>query len=429
MLDLYTRVKVLNQTLRPNLLCYMALHQDYSEGAVYDEIVELHQLDEKVLGNRLIKHCVKNNHWGPTEHPSITFNVIGYPHSVLVQMRTHRIGVSFDCQCLAGESLITKSNGKTVSIAKLYQQQMQGRNKLPKLRNLNEKRMYFEEASIGEVFRNSPKSIYLVTLEDGKQLRCSMQHRIHTPEGWMRLEDLAIGDLVTCNGSKTLSSNYGVKKSIRKAREFYTNADWLENFEVLCASCHKKEHKSLKPHAVAIKSIEFLRKDVTYDIEITGDYHNFVCDGIVVHNSQRYTGERIIKVVKGELSFDSVFYLRPVGDYFDREGNKYHYSAEDRNADKLNVEITAEGYADNVKNKGYAPEHARDMLAQAIRQNFVVTVNARSFLHIADMRIPKDAQLEIRDTVEEMFKLFEQFMPELAAHYKATRYGKNKLAP
>lgn len=32
------------------------------------------------------------------EHPQITFSVAGYVHSVMVQARTHRVGVSFDCQ-------------------------------------------------------------------------------------------------------------------------------------------------------------------------------------------------------------------------------------------------------------------------------------------------------------------------------------------
>ena len=78
---------------------------------------------------------------------------------------------------------------------------------------------------------------------------------------------------------------------------------------------------------------------------------------------------------------------------------------------------------------GYAPEHARDFLPQNIRQNFSVTLNARSLLHFCDMRIPKDAQLEIRTLAMMMFDHFKEFMPEVAEYYEKKRYGKNKLAP
>ena len=74
------------------------MHQDYSEGAVADELEKLSANSEEILGERIVRRCIKNRHWGILEHPSITLNVIGFPHSVMVQARTHRVGVSFDCQ-------------------------------------------------------------------------------------------------------------------------------------------------------------------------------------------------------------------------------------------------------------------------------------------------------------------------------------------
>ena len=37
-------------------------------------------------------------HWGPLEHPAITFSCSGFVHNVIVQARTHRVGISFDVQ-------------------------------------------------------------------------------------------------------------------------------------------------------------------------------------------------------------------------------------------------------------------------------------------------------------------------------------------
>lgn len=242
--DPYFDVQVLSTTDRPNLLCYSAMHQDYSEGAVAYEREKLSKLSDEELGRRLVEKCVKFNHWGVLEHPSITFNVIGYPHSVMVQARTHRVGVSFDVQ------------------------------------------------------------------------------------------------------------------------------------------------------------------------------------------SQRYTGQRIVDAVKSDkvdISED-LFYFRPIGTYQDRNGNNYEYDYHDRQTDKHHTECMMIYYHQKL-NKGYAPEHARELLPQNIRQNFVVTFNARSLLHFCDLRIPADAQLEIRDLATNLFDLFKVWMPEVAEHYEKTRYGKNKLAP
>lgn len=98
--DEHFKVVVLSKTDRPNLLCYLALHTDYSENPVSDELEKLENLSESTLGKRVVDRCVKFGHWGVIEHPSITFNVIGFPHSVISQARTHRVGVSFDVQSM-----------------------------------------------------------------------------------------------------------------------------------------------------------------------------------------------------------------------------------------------------------------------------------------------------------------------------------------
>lgn len=249
--DPYFRVEVLSKTERPNLLSYLAMHQDYSENATYDDYDKLSQLSESELGDRLVRNCIKYSHWGVLEHPSITFNVIGFPHSVMVQARTHRVGITFDCQ----------------------------------------------------------------------------------------------------------SQRYTSQRILRLAKQLND----LEN-----------------------------------------NYHQLI---------------------------EEVFYFRAIGNYFDREGNKYSYTEFARNNDILFTKKAIEHYADKVNNQGYAPEHARDILTQNIRQHFVVTFNARSLLHFCDLRIPKDAQLEIRTMAEMLFEKFKEWMPEVAVWYEKHRFGKNKLSP
>ena len=40
---------------------------------------------------------------------------------------------------------------------------------------------------------------------------------------------------------------------------------------------------------VKIKEIQIHCKEDTYDIEVVGPYHNFVANGIVVHNIEGYS--------------------------------------------------------------------------------------------------------------------------------------------
>ena len=299
---------------------------------------------------------------------------------------------------------------KTKTIAQLHELYERG-IKLPLVRNLNEDRGYFDYSEIGQVFKNKEKDLYLVTLDDGKQLKCSLDHRIFTDKGWKRLNELTVGDRVACNGVSL--------ESIGEAREKYTNPIWLA-----------KEHNALKTHFVPICKIEFLRKDITYDIEVNGKYHNFVCDGIVVHNcqSQRYTGKRVVKVAEGILKPEDVFYVRPPGFYTNRQGKKYDWTQEDYE-DELNFILEGcKRYAIKY-NKGMCEEHIRDYLAQAIRQNFVVSFNLRSILHFMDLRAKMDAQLEIQALCEQFIPHVERWAPHVWKYYEEKRLHRAKLSP
>lgn len=258
LLDPKFQVQVLSKTQRPNLLCYFAMHQDYSESFVWQEFDKLNSYSEAELGDRIVRNCVNKSHWGILEHPFISFNVINFPHSVMVQARTHRIGVSFDCQ--------------------------------------------------------------------------SQRY----------------------TGTRILKLNQSL-------------------------------------------------------LEVGKNQHNSL--------------EKIFQLL------EEVFYFRPIGNYLDREGNKYIYSQEARKEDLLFTKQAVEYYANKVENQGYAPEHARDLLTQNIRQHFVITFNARSLLHFCDLRLPKDAQLEIGNLASLIFTKFKDWMPEVAEFYAKKRFGKNLLAP
>lgn len=90
-------VEMLRATERPQALIYAAMHQDYSENLVARESHTL-AISEEKAGEILVRRLLAHQHYGPLEHPQISFNVGYFPHSVMQQARTHRVGVSFDVQ-------------------------------------------------------------------------------------------------------------------------------------------------------------------------------------------------------------------------------------------------------------------------------------------------------------------------------------------
>jgi thymidylate synthase (FAD) len=112
-MDPLFRVEVLSSTPNPQQCIYAAMHQDYSEGFVYDE--RNTWPDETRAGEICVKRLLggERGHYGPLEHPSICLNVGWFPHSVMQQARTHRVGVSFDVQSMryTGQRIVQAAQG------------------------------------------------------------------------------------------------------------------------------------------------------------------------------------------------------------------------------------------------------------------------------------------------------------------------------
>jgi thymidylate synthase (FAD) len=144
--------------------------------------------------------------------------------------------------------------------------------------------------------------------------------------------------------------------------------------------------------------------------------------------SQRYTGRRVIKVAKNELPVDDVFYIRPPGYYTNRKGKKYEWTLSDYNDELDFIYEGCKRYAAKYE-RGMCEEHIRDYLAQAIRQNFVVSFNLRSVLHLLDLRAKMDAQLEIQALCEQIAPELEKWAPNVWRYYEEKRLHRARLSP
>ena len=111
-LDKRFKVTTITRTPNPQRLIYAAMHQDYSS----DPVDELPNITEEKAGEIIISRLLGRTigHYGCLEHPQITLSCSYFPHSVMQQARTHRVGITFDCQSFryTGKHLTKVSNGE-----------------------------------------------------------------------------------------------------------------------------------------------------------------------------------------------------------------------------------------------------------------------------------------------------------------------------
>jgi len=79
---------------------------------------------------------------------------------------------------------------------------------------------------------------------------------------------------------------------------------------------------------------------------------------------------------------------------------------------------------------GVAPENARKVLPIGTKVNIVFSMNARTLMHVADMRAAGDAQWEIREMTEAVLDQAAEWCPHTFDYYERELKGrKNRLAP
>jgi thymidylate synthase (FAD) len=144
--------------------------------------------------------------------------------------------------------------------------------------------------------------------------------------------------------------------------------------------------------------------------------------------SFRYTSESLLAVESLD-DVESAIYLRPVGTYVDRTGSRYIYTQTSRLTDREIAYTAIKNYQYALNILGHSEEHARGLIHFDVRQNWVISGNARAILHLCDVRGKKDVQLEARECVTHILEQFCDWMPEVAEWYKNHRWEKGILAP
>jgi thymidylate synthase (FAD) len=176
----------------------------------------------------------------------------------------------------------------------------------------------------------------------------------------------------------------------------------------------------LSGHYVGVVNVHYVGLRQTYDLSIDGPWHNFVANGIVVHNSFNEFSMRYAKAT-------DEFYVPSPGDVRSQVGKPGAYTFETVDvelAERARGEIEAVyeqayGAYERLVEAGVARELARAVMPVGAYTQFYWTVNARALMNFVSLRAAETAQLEIRRYADAVEMFFADKMPVTHAAFVA----------
>lgn len=341
------------------------------------------------------------------------------------------------------------------------------------VRSYDEETLEPRKSKVVDIKKNGTKITWLVTTEAGRQVRSSMDHKYFTPEGWKRLEELRAGDYVYRSGKVRASGEPAIPRRLRQGIQIWTThmkqfivptegapcylcstpLSYAEaqidhvipvvldlskaldsmNLKPVCAPCHRAKTNSEQKYADRLGSTASLRADKilsisepreeeTYDLVLEDPHHNFLANGIVVHNSGRYT------------TLPPEFYVpaqdRPLVNIGTSARPEFAPGSEEQVTSVQSILEDAYRAAwddyQYLLREGIANEVARIVLPVGIMSQMYVTMNVRALMNFLSLRTddPEAAvrsrpQYEIEQVARRMEQDFAENFPLVYAAWQA----------
>jgi thymidylate synthase (FAD) len=401
---------------------------------------------------KLISYLMRNQHGTPFEHVTFQFRVRA-PLFVVHQWERHRMACLPASALIATQqprgTVYQKPIGKmyedwkngiqTHNGSTPYRAKLPG-NQHPLLRTLNLETDLVETAHAVDIYEAGVKPVIRVELASGHVLHCTREHLIWTSEGWEQAGNLTEAALVARTGHVVRGEPLGIPSRLREGIQFwaaerkheliqpvdlcylceekfaYEDLDLdhvvpvaedlaraldITNLKPACKQCHRgktNSEQALSRRRRQVLGARYERvvstapagEEMTYDIAMPAPWHNFIADGIVVHNSYNEESGRYIE-------------LRP--DFYIKKDQWQHLRADSaRRAFTQYQQMIAEGCS---------KEDARTVLPASLYKEFWWTVNARSLMNFIELRADDHAQWEIRRYAEVLEEIFKHFCPNL----------------
>lgn len=260
---------------------------------------------------------------------------------------------------------------------------MKGRLNKMRLRSVDESTMEVTHTTITDCWKVGVKQVYKITAGDFS-VTCTADHLILTDSGWKELQDIAVGrDKVYCNTRKKYTEpRFDPYKKI--------NGEWVSRWNA--------EQCNLM--AVEVDSIEYVGEEEVFDISVSSDYHNFLANGITVHNcfsrnassSRAVPVERTIQNILNDPWVPSDVYKNCKGMQGKDIVNEDDYDIfceEWQDAAFKAIEV-----AHKMIDNGFHKQHINRILEPFTKIKVIVT--ATEWSNFFDLRLSPDADPEIQ---------------------------------
>lgn len=202
----------------------------------------------------------------------------------------------------------------------------------------------------------------------------------------------------------------------------------FENLITVCKPCHSKYHfksgesrlskgQTLRALPSKVIRVEYIGQEETYDISVEGPHHNFVANGIVVHNSFNELSARYKELPEefylpdvttiGAQSTDNK-QMRVIEDKL--SSHDWELRTAEIDMAKRWMEQSFSNYR-TLLNNGWPRELARSVLPVATYSHMFATVNLLNLFKFLTLRTHQHAQYEIRVYAEAMLQLVKPIVP------------------
>ncbi|MXY31511.1 MAG: FAD-dependent thymidylate synthase [Gammaproteobacteria bacterium] len=282
-----------------------------------------------------------------------------------------------------------------------------------KLRQVNEDTLAFQHTRIVDVYRNGPKPVFRMVLEDGKSIEATSDHRFLFADGWntlgaaSRLREIG-GRAVWQPGDYFVYVNGAAEE--RPA--FYRDPIWLQR-EYRGSGSLAIASRLDKAKLVRIKHFEFVGERETYDLEVKGPYHNFVANGVVTHNS--------INEYSGRYSLMPLLFYSPDRENFSLQSTSNNQGREEDAAPKGLYRDAIRQWEDVRKSasqaygwmveQDIARELARIDLPLSTYTQWYWKIDLHNLLHFLTLRVDDHAQWEIQEFGRVMAGMLKRVAP------------------
>jgi thymidylate synthase (FAD) len=239
---------------------------------------------------------------------------------------------------------------------------------------------------------------------------------------------------------KCNTPNYGlVVHHVLPVGGWPSKAMEFDNLTVVCPSCHIDIHRSplaelefassvlavvperegpdkqttcLMGHPVKVTSVTYRGYEDTYDLCVGGPWHNFVANGLVVHNSVNQESHRYLSL--GEKA-PLEFYV-PLEFRTQSKSNRQASGGALEDQGEARVlylsSLTKAAYCyQHLLDSGVARELARGVLPHCTYSSLYFTVNLRSLFHFLELRLAAGAQWEIQQYAKCFLELAKPLFP------------------